>query len=89
MAQQTISYLKKKLDKIEKGIPTEGFLSYLNRIQALLRLKTQAKSVDEFLSIQHLDNALAVRAAYMVSDVIKKLADPKQPKKIRLNELYA
>ena len=67
MTQQTISYLEKKLKKIEKGIPTVGFLSYLNRLDSILKLKSSANTVDDFVNIQHLDDALAVRAAYMVS----------------------
>lgn len=47
-----------------------GFLSYLNRIDSLLKLKSNVNTVDDFLDIQHLDDALAVRAAYIVSQVI-------------------
>lgn len=46
MAQQTISYLQKKLIKIKQGIPTTGFLSYLNKLDDLVKLKTQASSVE-------------------------------------------
>ena len=39
--------------------------------------------------MQHLDDAMAVRAAYIVSQVIKKLADSKEKKKSKINDLFA
>jgi len=39
MAQQSISYIKFKLGKINKGVPTTGILRYLNKIDELLQLQ--------------------------------------------------
>jgi acyl-CoA oxidase len=36
MAQQSISYIQKKLSKISKGVPTTGILRYLNDIDKTL-----------------------------------------------------
>lgn len=38
MAQQSISYIQKKLRKISKGVPTTGILRYLNEIDKLILL---------------------------------------------------
>jgi len=46
MAQQSISYIKKKLGKISKGVPTTGILRYLNEIDKLLLLTPAVQSVD-------------------------------------------
>lgn len=89
MAQQSISYLQKKLMKIKQGIPASGALRYLNKLEELRLLKVRAKTVDEFLELQHLDDALAVRAGYMVQQVLQQLEDSKSPKKVKMNELFA
>ncbi len=40
---------------IEKGKPSKGIFTYLNEIEKLCGLKSGAKTVDEFLDINHLD----------------------------------
>ena len=46
-----------------KGKKCEGFFSYINEIQTLIKIKSSAKSTDEFASLDHLDEAMAVNAA--------------------------
>ena len=89
MAQQSMNYLQKKIKKIAKGQKPTGVLSYLNDLDKLCMLKSTANSVESFLDLAHLDNALAVRAAFKVRDVIKKIESSKEKKVITINELYA
>lgn len=89
MAQQSMNYLQKKIKKIAKGQKATGVLSYLNDLDKLCMLKSTANSVESFLDLAHLDNALAVRAAFKVRDVIKKIESSKEKKVITINELYA
>ena len=70
MAQQSMNYLEKKIKKIQKGLPAKGIFSYLNDIEKLCSMKRTVTTVDEFMNLQHLDDALAVRAAFKVRDVI-------------------
>ena len=48
MAQQTFSYIQKKFKKISKGVPTEGYFAYFNKIESLCLLKDKAKNIEEF-----------------------------------------
>lgn len=41
------------------------------------------------MELQHLDDALAIRAAYLINDVTSKLNNSKADKKTTLNDLYA
>jgi len=47
------------------------------------------KTVDEFFDLDHIDNALAIRAAWVIRDVLKKLEDKKAPFKTMINDQYA
>lgn len=84
-----MSYIQKKFKKIKKGTPSYGYFKYFNDVDKLCGLKTQVKTASEFANLDHLDTALAVRAAWMVRDVLHKLSDKKTPKKVLMNDLYA
>jgi acyl-CoA oxidase len=51
MAQQTFNYIEKKLGKVAKGVPAPGIFKYLNEIEKFCSLKSDAKTVDQFLDI--------------------------------------
>ena len=70
MAQQSFNYIQKKIDKISKGVPTTGILRYLNNLDKLVTLQPAVKTVEEFLQLDHLDNALAVKASFQILDVM-------------------
>ena len=63
MAQQALSLIDQAVSQTKKGKPAKGVFSYLNNIEALCMMKSDVKTVDQFLDIQHLDNCLAIRAA--------------------------
>ena len=89
MAQQSLNYLQKKLKQIKAGKKATGVLSYLNNIDTLCNIKSDATTVATFSDLNHLDNALAVRAAYKVRDVLGKLENTKEKKVVLLNDIYA
>lgn len=62
---------------------------YLADLDKLVKLKRQAFTLDEFLELGHLETALKVRAAYHVSDVLTKMAESKEKKKVKINDLFA
>jgi hypothetical protein len=89
MAQQTFNYIEKKLSKIAKGVPAPGIFKYLNDIEKLCSLKSDVKTVDEFLDIQHLENALAVKASFSVRDMVFKMQSSKEKRIVKVNDLFA
>jgi hypothetical protein len=74
---------------IATGKLATGIFSYLNDIDSLCSLKSTVKTVDDFLVLDHLDKCLAIRAAFIVRDVVKKLAKKDIKKKVAINDLYA
>lgn len=55
----------------------------------LCALKSYVTSVDQFSDLVHLDQCLAIRAAWSVRDTITKLSQKGTKKKVLVNDLYA
>ena len=90
MAQQNAKYIIKKVTKAEKGKQAKGFFSYFNDLDKLCSLKPkEIDSVEAFCSLDHLEAALAVRAAYWVKKVVTSLKESKEPEKVKINDLFA
>lgn len=79
MSQQNSKYIIKKVTKALEGKPAKGFFSYFNNLDKLCDLQSSADSVDEFSTVEHLDIALAVRAAYWVRKVVKAVSESDAP----------
>ena len=52
-------------------------------------MKRDATTVEEFLNLQHLDDALAIRAAFKVQDTMNKISNSKEKKVVAMNDLFA
>lgn len=89
MAQQTVGYIQKKMLNIATGKPSDGIFTYLNNIDKLCSMKSSVTTVKAFSDLEHLDKCLAIRAAHIVRDVVKKLAKKDIKKKVAINDLYA
>ncbi len=89
MAQQTVGYIQKKIAKIMAGKKATGIFEYLNDIDKLCNLKQQAKTLEAFLNLSHLETCLAVRAAWIVRDVMVKLQTKDVKKKTLINDIIA
>lgn len=89
MAQQTVSYIQKCFKNIRKGKGLHPYFNYFTQIEELCGLKSTAKTEEDFYELEHIDNALAIRAAWVVRDVLRKLEDKKVPYKTLINDLYA
>ena len=48
---------------------TEGFLSYLNETEILVTSKSNARTIEEFSDLNHLEKALATRAAHRLKEL--------------------
>lgn len=55
----------------------------------LLSTVSSAKTVDEFLSFEHLEKALATRALFNIDSTHRLLRDSQAPSKTKQNELFA
>ena len=90
MAQQNAKYVIKKVTKARQGKKAKGYFTYFNELDKLCCLKpTGIDSVEAFSSLDHLETALAVRAAYWVQKVVTDLSTSKEPEKVKINDLYA
>ncbi len=90
MLQQSSRMLFKQAALIVEGKPVKyDFFNYLNKSKELLEAKSQAKSVAEFLDPEHLQQALAVRAAYCLINLYKEMNESKAPKTVKNNDLFA
>jgi len=58
-------------------------------MDSLLKLPRTANTVEQLIDLDHLDNALAIRASYHVNDVILKMKSSSAKKKTQQNDLFA
>jgi hypothetical protein len=55
MLQQSSRYLIKIAKKALKGTKSTGYFEYINRTQEILKMKSEATTVAEFSTLDHLD----------------------------------
>jgi len=71
MLLQASRYIFKLVKKAEKGQSLPFPFEYLSKIKNLLSSTGNGSSVIEFLDVKVLNDALAVRAAYLISDAVQ------------------
>lgn len=92
MAKQAFSLIEKVLKNHKKGVKAQGLLAYLNDIDRLLTLQSDAKTVADVSDLAFLDLALSIRAALSVKQTTSKInasKDKKENQKVIFNDLYA
>jgi len=89
MAKQNLSYIQKLQKSIKKGQMATGTLAYINDLQKLCGLKSNATNAAEVSELKHLETALAVRAAYSIFTTTRKIAESNESKKVIYNDLFA
>jgi hypothetical protein len=60
---QASRYLLKQVKKAKSGKKCEGLFAYINNLESLKKSKSTARNVEEFCSLDHLDQAMAVNTA--------------------------
>ena len=88
MMQACAQGIVKTLTKIMGGTPATGYLEYLNDAQALTERKCTASKVEDFDSIEALEEMMLVRAAYMVGSTAMRLATEPGDQKDNWNEKF-
>ena len=78
----------KMVENDKQGKKVEGAFAYLAKTKALLAAKGP-KSVEEFLDISRLEQALETRAAAYVSQTSEIMARSNADRKEKDNELFA
>ena len=89
MFQQSSRYLFKQAAKIAKGKKCTDYFEYLNEMPNVMSMKCTAKTVDEFLSWDHLVKTMATRSLYLVYSTAKLMTESTLSSKTKTNELYA
>ena len=77
------------MDKVSKGKQPMADFSYLAQLEGLLGKPSAAKTVEEFLSLDHIEQTLAIRAAYKTREVREEMKKSSEPKKSQENEIFA
>lgn len=63
--------------------------AYLAQLDDLTATPSSAKTVDEFLTMDHIETLLAVRAAYKIHEVRAEMNKSDAHKKQKENEIFA
>ena len=79
----------KMAEKLKQGKDVIDFFSYLGKTDQLLSTPSGATSVEAFLDADHIERALATRAAYFVRKVHQMLSESTAPSKTKQNDLFA
>ena len=69
MMQQSSRFLLKQFKGMSKGKKCEGYMEYLNNTEELIRRKITAKTVTDFIQLDHLERALATRAVFKLKEL--------------------
>ena len=89
MYQQSARYLFKQVEKVAKGKKCTDYFSYINEIDNVMNMKNDAKTVDEFLSLDNLEKIMALRSLYLIGYTAKLHKESNESSKTKTNELFA
>lgn len=89
MYQQSSRYLFKQAAKIAKGKKCTDYFEYLNEMPNIMNTKSSARTVDEFLSWDHLEKTMATRSLCNVYQTSKLMNESTESSKTKTNELFA
>ena len=88
MSQQSNNFLFKQARRALKGKKTIGGpMTYMEEMNDLVHRVCKGSTVDHFLNIDHIDEALKVNVAHALKSVMSKMENSKAPKKNFLNVL--
>ena len=89
MLQQSSRFLFKQAEKASRGKQCEGLFAYINKTESLCSSKSQAKTIDEFLDVEHLRTTLQTRSAACIRQVFTAMQKDTRSKKEKDNEIFA
>ena len=72
-----------------KGKKPIAEFAYLAELDKLVGKPSPAKTVEEFLTLDHIEQTLAIRAACKTSEVREEMKKSEDPKKRQENEVFA
>ena len=79
----------KQAEKLKQGKDVIDFFAYLAKTDKLLSTPSGATSVEAFLEPDHIERALATRAAFFIRKVHKMISESTAPSKTKQNDLFA
>ena len=89
MAQQASRLIFKNADKVAKGKQPLPIFEYLSKSDELTSARSAAKTASEFATVEHIEQALAVRAAVAIKEVREAMKASPAHKKVQENEIFA
>ena len=89
MLQQSARYLFKQAERVGKGKKCEGYFAYISDTERLCSSRSGARTVEDFLSWEHLTAALSTQSAFYIRYVDDLIKNDSRPKKEKENEVYA
>lgn len=89
MLQQSSRYLLKQVKKAKGGKKCKNNFSYINELKQLTASKLSAKTVQDILNLDVVDELLKVRAAYHLDTTSNDLEQSKAPSLAKQNDIFA
>jgi acyl-CoA oxidase len=90
LLQQCAKLITKNLKNIAtKGYQATGYFDYFNNIDVLLSKKVNITSSDQLLSVELINDALAIRAASLSKIAAEALASSKASENENINSIYS
>ena len=90
MINQASRLIFKNIKKVFNGKTPKGHFEYLAKIDELLLAgQNGGTTVAEVSTLDYIEKALAMRAAYEVTEVHKLISSDEAPKNVKENEIYA
>lgn len=89
MMQQSSRLLLKQAKVLASGKKCTGYMAYLNDSKKLLNGKSHAKTIEEFLQLDHLERALATRAVYAFKELTQAMAASTATDQEKTNDIFA
>ena len=89
MYQQSSRLIFKQAEKLKQGKEVIDFFSYLAKTDELISTPSGATSAQAFLEPDHIERALATRAAFFIRKVHQMMSESTAPSKTKQNDLFA
>lgn len=89
MLLQSARFVFKLVKKAQDGKPVPYPFEYFSKVKELMSIKGKGKKAEEFLNVDFLEQALAVRALVHVTKTVAAISESKLTNKVKDNEKFA
>jgi hypothetical protein len=89
MNQQSSRYLLKQAKRAASGKKCEGYFRYVNHLDELCNSKSEARTLAEFSSLEHLEKVMMVNSAAQLRHTYELLSESDAVEVVKQNDLFA